>query len=103
MARPAPNICSSPNTPERVSAGIPSFAFAANIYPSSLNPSERITRLLDVVVPEDKMAWIRLYQEVFLDKVMAPVLRCPQLGLFGALAVAIFPIVLKVLQPRSCQ
>lgn len=44
------------------------------------------------------MTWIRLYQEVLLEKVIAPASRCAELGLFGALAVAILPFVSEVLQ-----
>ena len=103
MAEPAPNICLTRNTPERVSVGIPSFAFAANFSPSSLNPGDRTASLRGVAVKEEKMTWIRLYQEVLLEKVLAPVSRCAHLGLSGALAVAILPFVSWVLQLLCCQ
>ena len=56
-----------------------------------------------MVVPKEKMTWIRLGQEVLLEKVIASTLLCAQLGLLGALAVAILPFVSEVLQLRSSQ
>jgi hypothetical protein len=46
------------------------------------------------------MNWIG--QEVLLERVVALALLCAQVGLLGALAVAILPLVAEALELRSC-
>ena len=49
------------------------------------------------------MTWLGLRQEVLLEKVVPLALLCAQIGLLGALAVAILPFVSEALELRSCQ
>ena len=59
--------------------------------------------LFGVAGPEEKMTWIRLWQQGLLEKVVALALLCAQVGLLGALAVAILPFVSEVLELCPCQ
>jgi len=47
------------------------------------------------------MTWIRLGQEVLLERFVIAALACAQVGVLGALAVAILPFVSELLQIRS--
>ena len=47
------------------------------------------------------MTWVRLGQEVLLERLLIAALACAQVGVLGALAVAILPFVSEVLQIRS--
>jgi len=47
------------------------------------------------------MTWIRLGQEVLLEKLAIGALTCAQVGVIGALVAAVLPFVSEVLQIRS--
>jgi hypothetical protein len=47
------------------------------------------------------MTWIRLGQEVLLERLAIAALTCAQVGAIGALVAAILPFVSEVLQIRS--
>ena len=47
------------------------------------------------------MTWIRLGQEVLLERLVIAALACAQVGVLGALGVAILPLVSEALQVRS--
>ena len=47
------------------------------------------------------MTWIRLGQEVLLERIAIAALACTQVGVIGALVAAILPFVSEVLQIRS--
>jgi len=47
------------------------------------------------------MTWIRLGQEVLLERLAIAALTCAQVGVIGVLVVAILPFVSEVLQIRS--
>ncbi len=47
------------------------------------------------------MTWIRLGQEVLLERFVIAVLTCAQVGVIAALVAAILPFVSEVLQIRS--
>jgi len=47
------------------------------------------------------MTWIRLDQDVMLERLAIAALTCAQVGVIGALVAAILPFVSEVLQIRS--
>jgi hypothetical protein len=55
------------------------------------------------MVQEERMTWIGLGREMLLGRFVIAALLCAQAGVLSALAVAILPFLVEVLQLRSCR